>query len=297
MVLEEMAERLEEAGSYRILRRVDLSKIAHARDVEADFDLSAGLALDMETTGTDPERDSIVALAARVFWFRDGEIVALGDCGSWLEDPGAPLSAAVGRLTGLADDDLRGQRIDEEAFGKLLLPVDFVVGHNAGFDRKFFEARFPMWRGLAWACSMSEIAWQAHGFDGRGLKGLVMQAGWFSERSHRAGADVDALIALLTHRFGDDGRTALAEMVETARRATWRVVAQGANFDVKSDLKSRGYRWDPRACVWWREVEEGDLASEKDWLAANVYAPRHYPLLPGPAVERVTWRERHARHR
>ncbi len=290
----EMLEKLEESGEFRILRRLDLSGVPHMRDVAADFSISTFLALDVETTGTNPERDSIIELAARLVSFdEDGNVVALGDAQSWLEDPGVPLSPTIRRITGLTDADLKGQKIDEEAFKRLLWSSEFLASHNAGFDRKFVEKRFPAFKGLCWACSCHEIDWPQHAFDGRALQSLLCQCGWFAPKSHRAGADVEALIALLMHRF-DNGDTALAEMLARARRTTWKVSADGAAFDVKGDLKERGYKWDARACVWWAEVEEDALDAERRWLSANVYAPRFYPQLEGPRVERLTWRERFA---
>jgi DNA polymerase-3 subunit epsilon len=292
----DMIEKMEESGDFRILRRLDLSLLPHQRDVEADLSISAGLALDVETTGLDPERHSIIELACRIFWFdASGKIVALGDPQSWTEDPGEPLSPAVRRLTGLRDIDLLAWSIDEEALKRQFYPVDFVVAHHAAFDRRFFEKRFPAIKNLAWACSCREIDWPAHGFDGRGLSSLLMQAGFFSgARAHRAGADVDAVIGLLRHEL-PSGRTALAEMIEAAKRVTWRFSAQGASFDCKFALKDRGYFWSQFAFCWWIEVEDAARAAEEAWLMANVYAPRFHPSMAGPKVERVTWCERHAR--
>ena len=284
-----------EAGNVRILRKLDLSAFPHAREVEADFTYSTGLALDLETTGVDCDRHAIVQLGARTFWYdQHGRIVALGDPVQWLEDPGAPLPPEIVRLTGLTDADIAGKRIDEDALTSLVRTVDFVAAHNARFDRGFLDRRFPNLKNLPWACSCAEIDWAAHGFDGRGLGALLMQAGWFSGAgAHRADADVDSLIALLAHEFTDTGETALSELLKSAKRTTWRLSAEGACYDFKGALRDRGYRWNQRQYVWQFEVEDGELEAEKAWLAASIYAPRCRPAAQGPRVEKITWRERH----
>ena len=291
----EIIEKLEESGDFKVLRRLDFLAVPHAREVEADLIYSAGLALDCETNGLDCDRHSIIELGARVFWYyADGRIVALGDALHWLEDPGSPLPENIQRLTGLRDEGLAGRAIDDGAVARLVGSVDVIVSHHADFDRKFFERRFPRLKSLAWACSLREIAWPDHKFHGRGLGSLLMRCGWFSPTAHRAGADVDAMIALLMHRFDDTGETALSELLATAKRATWRLTAAGANYDVKNDLKDRGYRWNLKVCAWEREVEECDLVAEQAWLMACVYAPRFHPSAKTPRVEKITWRERHA---
>jgi DNA polymerase-3 subunit epsilon len=291
---QELIDVLEKSGDYRVLRRVDLSGLPTEEQTKFDFDLSCVVVLDLETTGLDPERHAIVELAMRTVWIDvDFNVVALGTSLSWLEDPGEPLSPEIQRLTGLTDADLLGRAIDAAAVSREVLRASLVVSHHARFDRKFFEARFPLLKDLPWGCSCHEVDWPARGFDGRALGSLLTQVGRFSLDAHRAGADVDALITLLMHRFADTGNTVLAELDETSGRETHLIHAFGASFDMKNALKDRGYRWDPQQCVWWCEVEEKDFEDEKRWLLANVYAPRHLPTAKGPRVHRITRRERH----
>jgi DNA polymerase-3 subunit epsilon len=139
---------------------------------------------------------------------------------------------------------------------------------------------------------MSQIDWRARGFDGKVLGYLLLQAGHY-HCGHRASADVDALIQLLRTRDGA-GRTALAEMRERGGKHSWIVSAVGADFSVKDRLRARGYRWDPAhdRRVWWREVADEDLETEKWWLAAHVYAVDANPKALGPDIRRITARER-----
>jgi DNA polymerase-3 subunit epsilon len=232
-VIETAIAAIEATGDFRLLRRLrveDLSRV----ESPSFTDLRV-VALDVETTGLDPAYDRIVELAARPFWANPEtcEVINVEPPCSWLEDPGQALSPEIKGLTGLADADLVGQAIDERAAVGLLVSADLIVAHHAVFDRPFVERRLPAAAGRRWACSCVEPGWRAHGFDGRALGWLLMQAGLFqSGRSHRAGVDVDALIGLLAHRL-PSGSTVLKELYETASRPTLRFRAVGVSISTE----------------------------------------------------------------
>lgn len=286
-----LARELEATGSYRVLRRVDLADLD--TQVEFELDYRTGLVIDVETTGLDPTRDKVIELAARHFWAtRDGVIVAVGPSRSWLEDPGTPLSPEIVALTGLTDADLAGRRIEDDEVITMMVRADFIVAHNARFDRPFIERRFPTCRELAWCCSLNDTDWGSHGFDGRSLGWLLAQCGAFHD-GHRAAADVDATLALLRHRLPTD-RTVLAHILERAEQPSWHVRAVGAHFDVKDRLKARGYGWDGTAKIWSREVPDEALKAEEAWLSTHIYQPEHCPRALGPAIAEVNWLTRYS---
>ena len=107
--------------------------------------------------------------------------------------------------------------------------------------------------------------------------------------AHRAGSDVDAVIALLRLELPSGG-TALKELIATASAPSWEVRAVGAHFDVKDALKGRGYRWHDTTRTWRREVKGRD--AEEAWLKANVYAPASRPRCAVPDIRPITWKER-----
>jgi len=283
-----MVAAIEATGDFRVLRRLTLDDVAIPQ--AAGENTSVSVVVDVETTGVEPEQHKIIELALRRFRFdAAGVIVKLDRSHAWLQDPGAPLDKEIAALTGLTDANLAGQAIDDAAATKLLNSAAVVIAHHAAFDRRFVERRLPEASGLAWACSCHEIDWQAAGFHGVGLGWLLAQAGYFFNGAHRAGADVDAVIALLRLELPTGG-TALKELIAAASTPGWSVRAVGAHFDVKDALKGRGYRWHDPTKTWRREVKDRD--AEEAWLKDNVYAPAFRPRCAVPDIRLITWKER-----
>lgn len=246
-----------------------------------------GIAVDVETTGTVLETGAIIELAMRRFRFDPGGVITHVDRNyCWREDPGVPIPADVVRLTGLTDEDVRDSRIDDEAALRLLRSATFVVAHNAAFDRPWVERRLEDAGDLDWACSMTQIDWRGNGFDGLALGHLLGQAGWFHQ-AHSGSADVDAVIQLLRHTFGD-GATALSRLLERSAAPSWLVRAVGASFDVKDLLRERAYRWDPARRLWWKEIADMDRTNEEFWLASKVYSSGRGARSIGPDFEEIT---------
>lgn len=286
-----LLQAIDGSEDYRLLRRLDL-KTGVTGVGDAAADTGVGVVVDVETTGIGDD-DAVIELALRRFRFdADGVIVKIDRPYAWLQDPGRALPEDIVKLTGITDAGLAGRSIDEDAAVRLLSSAGFVVAHNARFDRPHVERRLPAAAGLAWACSCTEIDWRGHGFEGRALGWLLGQCGMF-HGAHRASDDVDAVIALLAHRFPDDG-TVLAELLAHAQAPSWRFRAVGAAFELKDQLRLRGYRWDADAKSWWRDVPDADRTGEEWWLATHVYAAEARPKALEPRIDRITWHERYA---
>jgi DNA polymerase-3 subunit epsilon len=91
-------------------------------------------AFDVETTGLDNRRDSIVEIGA-VKFNRQGEIERY----STLIDPGFPMPEAAGKVNNITDAMLAGQPPIQEALPAFLrFAADTaIVAHNASFDCGF----------------------------------------------------------------------------------------------------------------------------------------------------------------
>jgi DNA polymerase-3 subunit epsilon len=277
--LEVMAQALERSGGYRVLRR--LAPLAR-REPPAGVQTRQGLFVDTETTGLDAARDEIIELAMVPFTYGvDGEIYDVGDAFQQLRQPSKPIPLEITAITGIDDTMVLGQTIDPQAVAAFAAPAALVIAHNAAFDRKFLERYSDVFNTKAWACSMSEVDWVGEGYEGAKLVYLASSAGFFYER-HRATHDCLAALELLARTHPVSGRTGLAQLLDRARAPTWRIWAENSPFDLKDQLKARGYRWNaevgggPRA--WYIDVAEAAKEAEITFLQAEIYRGEVDPL-------------------
>jgi len=277
---DEAVRMLEESGRFRILRRLAPRNVI-AR--EASPFPRLGLLVDTETTGLRHDRHEIIEVGAVAFTYDDagtvGDVVAVF---SGLRQPSEPIPPEITRLTGITDAMVAGQEIDLAALEALVEPADLVIAHNAGFDRPFCEKLSPCFVPKPWACSVSEIRWADLGFEGNKLGYLVGQSGLFHE-GHRATDDCHALLEVLARPVGGEAATPFAELLRSSSRCRMRIYAEAAPFDMKDQLKARGYRWsdgsDGRPKAWWTEVEEELHDEELAFLRTDIYRwPEAEPL-------------------
>lgn len=95
--------------------------------------------IDVETTGLDPESDSIVECAA-VDILHDPDVNDLvTDRRTWLVDPGREIPPEASAIHHITDDDVRGKLKWNQVHGAIgsLQKCDYYAAHNAKFDRDF----------------------------------------------------------------------------------------------------------------------------------------------------------------
>jgi DNA polymerase-3 subunit epsilon len=270
--LEQLADRLEASGGYRVLRRLTPRTHFHTPDGTAT---RRGLFLDVETTGLDSATDEIIELAMVPFDFSDdGRIFAVHEAFDALRDPGRPIPHAITALTGITDEMVAGTSIDVAEVAAFLRPTALVVAHNAGFDRPFCEKLCPDFAALQWACSWREIPWSSEGFDGARLSHLAAGHGLFFD-GHRAEEDCLAGIEVLCRTLPHSGRTGFEVLLGSAQKLRWRVWATGAPYQKRAILKGRGYRWndgcDGRPKSWHIDVDTEALDNEREFLRREIY--------------------------
>ena len=71
--------------------------------------------MDVETTGTTPDRDKIIELAFCLFEYGryDGRIYKVLGSWEWFEAPGFSIPPEITSLTGITDQMVTGHRIDD----------------------------------------------------------------------------------------------------------------------------------------------------------------------------------------
>lgn len=270
--LAEIAGMLEQSPDYRVLRRLV---------PRSDFTPSDGqstktaILLDVETTGLDTARDEIIELGMVKFtYLPDGRIGRVIDTFSGFNQPSTAIPAEITALTGITDEMVGGHSLDEARINEFASDAVVVIAHNASFDRKFMERYAAIFIHKAWGCSVSEVEWRGHGFEGSRLSYLLMKAGLFHE-AHRAVDDCQALLEILAITLPRLDRTVLSVLLERARRKTIRIWAEQSPFELKDELKRRGYRWsdgaDGRPRSWYIDVDDGSQAIEIEYLQEVIY--------------------------
>jgi DNA polymerase-3 subunit epsilon len=175
--------------------------------------------LDVETTGFSPRADEIVELAIVLFEFNyaDGTITEVVDSYSGLREPSVPIHPGASRVHGLTIDDLRGECLDAERVRALMAQTEFLIAHNASFDRPFVCRIFPEAEAKPWVCSCREIPWRRYGFGSARLQELTRARGIRAQQRHRALDDVMDAIELLRQTNSITGTTFFSELVRAGQ--------------------------------------------------------------------------------
>lgn len=158
--------------------------------------------VDVETTGLSPAVDEIIEICVILFSFSpdSAEIRGTIDRYSGLREPRVGIHPAAQEIHGLSLEELRGHKLDEERLSNLFRRADFLIAHNASFDRSFVTRLFPEARDRPWLCSMRGIDWVASGCAGRSLDLLRTHFRLETAEHHRAAADAAVTLELLSTR-------------------------------------------------------------------------------------------------
>lgn len=263
-------ELLRKSENYKVLEHLQPVEVYQLGEPE---DPRLVMVLDTETTGLDTGRDKIIELGfvvcrydAKTGFMHD--VVARYD---GFEDPGEPLVEEVKELTGINDEMLIGQTLDDGTTNEWLAKSDLIIAHNAGFDRKMVERRFPQAEGCNWGCSVNGVDWRAEGVGSAKLDYLGFTFGYFFD-GHRAVNDAEATLHLLSMKLPKSGMTVMSALLESARKSYVRFLVRfNYNKDAIASVKSRGYRWMQDKKLWHRMVESADQGVEMEWLEEAIY--------------------------
>jgi len=267
---------LHSTGDYLVLRRLNLENDPRFTNKSVPGSEIA-ICIDTETTGMDYAADKIIEIGIVVFEYdpRNANIIRICDRYSGFEDPRRPLPDEIKEITGITDDMVAGKVFDDDQIAGLAQRASLVIAHNAAFDRKFVEARFPVFVDMPWACTVSQLNWQAERVSSRTLEYLLYKCGGYFINAHRALDDAEGLLGLLLAHFPASNQPIFSALLRNAAETTSKICAVGAPYDRKDDLKQRGYRWNDGSrggCKgWWICVPQDAEKDELRYLAAEIY--------------------------
>ncbi len=178
------------------------------------------VALDLETTGLDPQRDSIIEIGA--VRMRDGQVV---DEYSQLVSPDVPLPREITDITGIRPEQLVGQPAIEDVLPQIVHFVADapVIGHNVNFDMDFLARQGALRGNLR--LDTAELAPVLMPAASRySLGNLAAETGIALKEAHRALDDARATAGLYWHlwlKALDLPLATLNEIVSTASGLAW----------------------------------------------------------------------------
>lgn len=226
--------------------------------------------LDTETTGLDHEKDEIIEIAIRkwIYHRKDHYLIKPVEEYSELNEPVKnEISDAITEITGITKEDVRGKKINWTIVSRFISESDFVLAHNAGFDRPMIESVPEVSEtssSKVWTCSLAQVDWARLGFLSSKQELLSIFHG-FHYAGHRALTDIDALANILLQ--GDY----LKEILLNAKTKQVRIDCLQAPFDSKDLLKANNFSWNASSKFWTRLVSESDLDEMKVFLTDKIY--------------------------
>jgi DNA polymerase-3 subunit epsilon len=266
---------LHATGDYLVLRKINLDH--DTRFSRKSLSTSRiGLCLDTETTGLNQTEDRIIELGIVAFEYEPstGEITRITGRYNGFEDPCHPLAKEIIEITGISDEMIKGQQLDDTTINQLAEQASLVIAHNAAFDRPFVEKRLPHFKTIPWACTVSQIDWQVERLQARSLEYLLFKFGWCIN-AHRALDDAEGVLGLLLEQLPISGNPVFGVLLENSADSITKLYAVNSPFDRKELLKQRGYRWSdgsngtPKS--WWISIPESREQEEFSYLATEIY--------------------------
>lgn len=207
------------------------------------------LIVDTETTGLDADRDQCLELGAILFSIPHRQVLAQMSCLLPVDrNPAEAINripAEVSRLDQPWGDGLAW-------FERMMASADYLVAHNAAFDRQWFGCGSLPEATRPWLCTLEDVRWpEARNLRARpSVIDLALAYGIPVWSAHRALTDCIYLAEVFQRC--DDLERLIAHALEPRR-----LVRAQVSYDQRHLARDAGFRWnDPIKGAWARRLSE-----------------------------------------
>ena len=173
--------------------------------------------IDVETTGFGPSYDEILELSIILFAFdrNSGEIKGVLDEYTGSREPSIPIDHRASDVHGIYIHHVKGKELDDIKIKQLVSASEFIVAHNANFDRDFINAYFKDDNDIPWYCSMNGIDWHHYGYESRSLEKLLLNHDIKIDVMHRANTDARNTLLLISQPNMVNGEYYFSELLRS----------------------------------------------------------------------------------
>lgn len=219
------------------------------------------LGIDFETQGLEASKHWVTE-AGVVLW--DSEVKQPVRISGFLCKATGGVSAEITKITGITNAMLDSHGVESRPGLQAILAMSrqaqFLVAHNAPFDRGFLEAwckreglEMPAQR---WVDTRVDLPIEAYQLGkSRSLKYLACDTN-IMYTAHRAVSDVLAMLEIL-------GKYDIAKTIERALTPNTMVRAV-VDFDHRLLARERGYFWKPETKQWLLQLKENEVELEQE---------------------------------
>lgn len=214
------------------------------------------LFLDVETTGLNPKTDEITEVGAVLYHWEFGRVVESFQKVLRVEQA---IPGKIERMT-LITNRLSvhyGSHITEAMaeLEKLVTRAEFIIAHNAEFDRSFLKHHLPAIDEKHWICSRYHVPYP-ESITSHRLIHLAAEHEFLNPFPHQVMADVMTMMKLVTQYDFNE--------IIYRSKSGWAYLHAGFsrldkdNFEVRKETaKKLGYRWNPDPILKWiKRVQE-----------------------------------------
>lgn len=223
---------------------------------ESNLTMTTVLAVDLETTGVDENKDQIIEIAG-VLWDADRNRVIESLSSLILPNEEFQLTPEVEGLTHVSQVQVlkHGKGLDQvmNILNPMACGADYLMAHNNEFERRFLKASGSAGQVFAeqkpWIDTMTDLPLGQGG--GRSMGQLCYDRGIHNPFPHSALGDVLTMCILFS-------TFKLADVLHLANSPTVKLIA-GVSFHNKDLAKDQGFRWDGVGREWYKEAKQVEL--------------------------------------